>query len=142
MLEPLRRVTEEATARAARTFGPTACASAVSADAASSSSVAVGMPVHESKELWQRVSGRACQLALAVPLHMWSYKKQTPFNRPWLPAECKILNFEEQSHRLYMHGDYLRNSHPNDGIYYVLQPAWRTAITPSRSVPETGRAFF
>ena len=78
------------------------------------------------------IFGLLMPLALAVPLHMWSYKKQTPFNRPWLPAECKILNFEEQSHRLYMHGDYLRNSHPNDGIYYVLQPAWRTAITPHK----------
>jgi len=76
------------------------------------------------------IFGLLMPLAFSTMLHLWSLKEHKTYDRPWLEAECKILELEVQSHRLYMHGDYLRNSHPNDGVYYVLQPAWRSLVTP------------
>lgn len=76
------------------------------------------------------IFGLLMPLALATALYVWALREHKIYDRPWLEAECKILSMEEQSHRLYQNGDYLRNSHPNDGVYYVLQPAWRSLITP------------
>ena len=76
------------------------------------------------------IFGLLMPLVLASTLYMWTAKERHVYNRPWLEADCTIERFEEQAHRLYMNGDYLRNSFPNDGIYYVLQPAWRSTITP------------
>jgi len=76
------------------------------------------------------IFGLLMPLALATVLHFWSLRTHSTYDRPWLPAKCRILQLEVQSHALYQHGDMLRNAHPNDGIYHVLQPAWRTRVTP------------
>ena len=77
------------------------------------------------------IFGLLMPLTLAVPLHTWGVKQLHAYHKEWHPASCYIEDFTPQHHQLYMHGDYLRNEHPNDGIYYVLQPGWRTFVTPT-----------
>jgi hypothetical protein len=76
-------------------------------------------------------------LFLAFGLQLWESKEHSIYDQNWMPATCQIEELVITHESLYMHGDYLRNDHPNDGIYYVLQPSWRSVVTP---IPQKTRA--
>ena len=76
------------------------------------------------------IFGLLLPLFLAFGLQLWESKEHSIYDQNWMPATCHIEELVITHESLYMHGDYLRNSHPNDGIYFVLQPAWRARVSP------------
>ena len=76
------------------------------------------------------IFGLLMPLFLAIRLQHWLRVEGQVYHQKWRGATCEIEALCITNITLYMHGDYLRNDHPNDGIYYVLQPSWSSIVTP------------
>ena len=104
------------------------CSDASSSCAETSITTAMGFLRTRVLELC--IFGLLMPLFLAFALQLWQRQESDVYNQPWKPATCHIESLTIANSRLYMHGDYLRNDHPNDGVYYVLQPEWTSTVTP------------